>query len=70
MPKYRFDVQDGVKYADTEGMVLPDDVAAIAEGAKVARELKIDSYGETEGWSVQIKDGKRVVADIPFSSVD
>ena len=70
MPKYRFNVQDGVKYTDANGTVLPDDVAAIAEGARLARELKIDSEGETEGWSLQIKDGKRVVADIPFSSVD
>jgi hypothetical protein len=63
-------VQDGVKYTDAKGTVLPDDAAAIAEGAKVARELKIDSGSETEGWSVEIKEGNRLVADIPFSSVD
>ena len=70
MPKYRFNVQDGVEYADPAGVVLADDAAALAEGARVAREVKSSYRPEEHDWQVQIKNGKRTVAEIPFKSVD
>jgi hypothetical protein len=50
--------------------MLPDDNSALAEGAQVAREVKASNDVEADKWSVEIKDGKRVVAEIPFKTVD
>ena len=70
MPKYRFHVVDDARYEDKNGTILPNDDAAVAEGVKVARELKLDNELDTRDWSVEVKDGERVVANIPFDSVD
>jgi hypothetical protein len=51
---------------DETGTMLPDDNSALAEGAQVAREVKASNDVEADKWSVEIKDGKRVVAEIPF----
>jgi hypothetical protein len=70
MRKYRINVRDGVTYADPTGSVLEDDQAAIAEAAQVARELKSDHGPDVADWLIEVKDGKRVVARIPFRNVD
>jgi len=70
MPTYHFNVQDGVKYKDLNGTILVDDEAALAEGARVAREVKSGSGSESSDWLVEVKDGIRLVAEIPFTSVD
>ena len=70
MPKYKFHVIDGARYEDENGTTLPNDDAAVAEGAKVARELKSDNELDARDWTIEIKDGKRVVANIPFTIVD
>jgi len=70
MPKYRFNVQDGVKYEDPQGTRLKDDKAALAEGAQIAREVKADCGDECADWVVEIKDGKRLVERIDFRNVE
>jgi hypothetical protein len=70
MPRYKFNVIDGTTYRDNTGTDLPDDNSALAEGAQLAREVKADYRPDGETWSVEVKDGKRVVAQIPFNAVD
>ena len=70
MPRYKFNVIDGMSYKDDAGTDLPDDAYALAEGAQLAREVKADCRPDSEAWSVEIKDGNRVVAQIPFTLVD
>jgi hypothetical protein len=70
MPRYKFNVIDGTTYKDDTGTDLPDDACALAEGAQLAREVKADHRPDGDAWSVEIKDGNRVVAKIPFTLVD
>jgi hypothetical protein len=70
MPNYKFHVQDHTKFEDRSGTDLPNDQSALAEGAKVAREVKSSNNLDAAQWSVEIKDGTRVVDDIPLNAVD
>jgi hypothetical protein len=70
MPKYKFHVINGSRYEDPIGTDLPNDKAAVAEGAKVAREVKSDRELDAQDWMVEIKDGQRTVENIPFNAVD
>jgi hypothetical protein len=70
MPRYKFNVIDGTTYKDNTGLQLPDDNSALAEGAQLAREVKADYRPHGDEWSVEVKDGERVVAQISFNSVD
>jgi hypothetical protein len=70
MPRYKFNVIDGTNYKDNTGIELPDDTSALAEAAQLAREVKADYRPDGDEWSVEVKDGERVVAQISFNSVD
>lgn len=70
MPRYKFNVVDGATYKDDTGTDLPNDHFALAEGAQLAREVKADHRPDGDTWSVEVKDGARVVAHIPFNLVD
>jgi hypothetical protein len=49
---------------------LVGDEAALAEGARVAREVKSGTGSETGDWLVEVKEGKRLVGEISFTVVD
>ena len=70
MPKYRFPVQNiNRKIIVEAGAVeLPDDVTARAFGQRIIEELNNGEAGEYFGWTLDIKDGDRLVAIIPFNS--
>jgi hypothetical protein len=70
MPRYKFNVVDGTTYTDKTGTELPDDNSALAEGAQLAREVKADNRPDGETWSVEVKQGTRVVSQVPFNAVD
>ena len=70
MPRYKFIVIDDTTYKGNTGIQLPDDNSALAEGAQLAREVKADHRPNGYGWSVEVQEGERVVAQIPFNSVD
>ena len=70
MPLYHFAVQDGVRFDDPTGAVFATDEIAITHGAHVAREIKAGVGAEpVSDWSVEIRDGVRLVASIPISTV-
>lgn len=55
---------------EPDGEAFPDDAAALAEGAHVVREPKRDYGLESEEWAIEIVEGERLVALIPFKTVE
>jgi hypothetical protein len=70
MPRYRFIVHAIEVLDDPEGISLPTDEAALAEALKIIRELKRDAGDEVRDWAVEIAEGDRQVAMIPFITVE
>ena len=70
MPLYRFIVHAIDAIDDPEGVQLPDDAAALAEGAKIVREIKQDAGEDSRYWSLEVKEGVRQVARISFETVE
>jgi hypothetical protein len=71
MPAYQFNLVVGTECLGRDGSEFPNDEAALAEGAKVARELKSTELREdTYDLTMEIRDGRRVVARIPFTNID
>ena len=70
MPKYRFPVQNINRkiIVDAGAVELPDDMTARAFGQRIIEELSSGEAGEYFGWTLDIKDGDRLVAIIPFNS--
>lgn len=70
MPRYYFVVYGKTVIRDPEGGLFVGDDAAIAYGARLARELKADEGPRCGDWSIGVENdqGKRI-AIIPFSSV-
>ena len=53
--------------ADEDGVDLPDDDAARQYGESVISELMRDEPEAFFGWMMQIRDGDRLLASIPFA---
>jgi hypothetical protein len=70
MALYHFIVHTSSRIDDPEGEAFPDDAAALAEGAQVASELKRDYGTESEDWAIEVLEGERLVALIPFRTVE
>jgi hypothetical protein len=70
MPLYKFTVHALDVIDDPEGIQLPDDAAALAEGAKIVRELKRDGGEDSRSWALEIKEEARQVAWISFETVE
>jgi hypothetical protein len=69
MPHYHIIIHGDKTMDDPEGHDLPDDQAALAEGAEVARELVRDCGPHSQGWWIEIREGKRLVTKIDFYTV-
>ena len=54
--------------ADAGAVELPDDMTARAFGQRRIEELNSGEAGEYFGWTLDIKDGDRLLAMIPFNS--
>ena len=72
MPKYRFPIQSdtGAVVDDTEPIDLPDDTAARNYGQSVIDELNEDEPRAYFGWIMDIKEGERLVAILPFNKLN
>jgi hypothetical protein len=70
MPRYFFIVHGQFEIEDRDGQVLSDDAAALGEAAQVARELKRDYGAMSISWSIEVREDGRIVAIVPFSTVD
>jgi hypothetical protein len=69
MPLYKFTIRDETSQWDFDGAALPDDLAAVALGARIIRELK---QGETglEDLALEVSENDRTLLSIPFDRVD
>ncbi len=70
MPRYHFVVYGKSVIRDPEGGLFVSDQAAMAYGARLARELIADSGVNCAGWSIGVENeqGHRI-ALIPFTTV-
>ena len=69
MPRYRFSVQNITRriFKDTGAVELLDDASARAYGQRVIEELNRDETSGYFGWTMDIKEGDRLIAIIPFN---
>jgi hypothetical protein len=70
MPYYDILVHGEFEVDDLTPQEFADDAAALSEAARVVRELKRDFGARTASWSIEVREGARVVAHIPFPAVD
>jgi hypothetical protein len=70
MPHYSIVVHGEFEVDDLPPEQFADDAAALAEAVRVVRELKCDFGARAASWSIEVRNGERVVATIPFLSVD
>jgi hypothetical protein len=70
MPRYRFPIRnpDGKLVDDVDGVNFADDRTAKTYGMRVIEELKRDEPEGYLGWTMEIKEGERLVATLPFST--
>jgi hypothetical protein len=69
MSYYRFLIRDNVAQADElGGMPLRDDMDAREFGTNIVRDLIRDTPSEHAGCTLEIVEGERAVAAIPFKS--
>jgi hypothetical protein len=67
MSYYRFITRDGAARADEiGGLPLEGDHVARDFGANIVRDLIREAPSEHLGWTLEIAEGNRVVATIPF----
>jgi hypothetical protein len=68
MPHYLFDVlaNDGRRIDDKEGAVLPHDEEAEMYAARIVDELKRDEPDAFLGYCMEVREGDRIVAIVPF----
>jgi hypothetical protein len=64
MPRYYFNIVDGRRFDDAEGLELPDTAAARAEAVAIARDLmRIDpTRTDWSEWLVQVTNEHRQIA--------
>lgn len=69
MPRYKFPLFSpaGELVTDEDGVDLPDDDVARKYGESVISELLRDEPEGYFGWKMQIKNGDRLLASIPFA---
>jgi len=69
MSSYRFVTRDHVSQADEllGAISLSDDAIACEFGAHIIRDLIKEAPSRHAGWTLEIADGERAVATIPFT---
>ena len=72
MPRYFFNVMDGVKTQDFDGMELPDLEAARGEAQKDIDDIKHSHFNalgnDWSGWSIEVCDREGLLLlVVPFS---
>jgi hypothetical protein len=70
MPHYHFIVHAFEEIDDPEGAEYPDESFALMAALKIVREIKRDEDDKVRGWSIEVKEGERRVAVIPFETVE
>jgi hypothetical protein len=67
MPHYCFSLQNnGARIDDLGGVVLADDVEALAFGRRVIRELLDKNPEQHARWTMDITEGDRTVRSVPL----
>jgi hypothetical protein len=68
MPRYLIDVltADGQRIEDTDGSDHPNDQAAADYAARVIEDLKRDEPEGFVGYSLEVREGDRVLVVLPF----
>ncbi len=73
MPRYQLVVRH-FAYADVEdneaGTELPNDAAAREFAAKVMRGLLDQREDDWNGWTMEVKEGRRRVWQLPFDAIE
>jgi hypothetical protein len=59
---------DGRKIEDEEGGALSSDEEAIAYAVQVIDELKLDGQEDFRGWSIEVREGERIIARRSFEN--
>ena len=67
MPRYHFAVKDAARYHDPDGTELPDDAAARDYAIRVIREVQHGEEHNWRGWTMEVRQGQRIVWQIPFA---
>jgi hypothetical protein len=65
---YLFNVHNDTQVEELGSMALDDDAAAIAFGKQVIRDLLDKDEEHCSGWTLEIAEGDRHVASIPFGA--
>ncbi len=69
MSKYRFITRISTSQADELGdLALKDDAIACEFGTNIVRDLITSAPSERVGWTLEIREGQRAVATIPFKT--
>ena len=70
MSRYHFAVKDAARYEDPDGMELPDDAAVRDYAIRVIREVQHGEDHNWTGWTMEVRQGQRIVWQIPFETVE
>jgi hypothetical protein len=70
MPRYHFAVKDAARYDDPDGTELPDDAAARDYAIRIIREVQHGEEHNWTGWTMEVRQGQRIVWQIPFETVE
>jgi hypothetical protein len=68
MPSYDFYLNSNSDIDDLGYMELADDAAALAFGEQVIRDSMEGDAEQYTGWTIDIAEGERTVASIPFAA--
>jgi hypothetical protein len=70
MPRYHFAVKDAARYDDPDGTEVPDDAAARDYAIRIIREVQHGEEHNWTGWTMEVRQGQRIVWQIPFETVE
>ena len=70
MPRYHFAVKDAARYHDPDGTELPDDADARDYAIRVIREVQHGEEHNWRGWTMEVRQGQRIVWQIPLETVE
>ena len=70
MPRYHFAVKDAARYDDPDGTEMPDDATARDYAIRIIREVQHGEEHNWTGWTMEVRQGHRIVWQIPFETVE
>jgi hypothetical protein len=68
LPTYRFSIRNAAEIEELGFMALPDDAEAVAFATLIIQDMPRED--RTQGGSLAITDGERVVGKIPLTGTD